>query len=74
METTGDYQLWRVDPGESADALSGQAFTLEPTPRESRKNLSSVTLGIKLARQLEVVEDAIRCLENVHGGRSSLPV
>jgi len=28
-----------------------------------------VTLSIKLARQLEVVKDAIRCLENVHGGK-----
>ena len=49
-----------------ANQLARQAFALQPRPRPGGVDAAQVIAGMQLVRQLEVVEDAVDCLDDLH--------
>ena len=63
------YQkLRRVNPGETSYVPLRDTFALDPLPWKRCEDLRCMALGLKLACQLEVMKDAIDCLNDLHVG------
>src|SRR5271170_1289836 len=63
-----DQKLRGVDPGKASNPILRQAFALQASPGKRRVDLNVVALSLKLARQFKVMEDTIRCLDDMHVG------